>query len=90
VFRGLGLELSSESVGCCGMCGVYGQEARHLEESRGIFEMSWAKQLPEKATERRLVLAQGHSCRSHVKRFAGVVPAHPLEVLAQRLTAHGA
>ena len=47
---------------------------------RGIFDMSWGKQLPKDGGE-RTVLAQGHSCRSQVKRFAGFVPQHPMEAL---------
>lgn len=84
-FKACGLDLAVESVGCCGMCGAYGHEARHLEESRGIFEMSWARRIPESAEARAALLATGHSCRSQVKRFAGFTPRHPVQVLAQAL-----
>ena len=36
------------------------------------------------------VLAQGHSCRSQVKRFAGFVPRHPMEALRDALDAGAA
>lgn len=81
VFRALGSSLNLVNVGCCGMCGAYGHEAAHKTESRGIFDMSWARALPEGETQREQVLATGHSCRSQVKRFAGFVPKHPLEAL---------
>lgn len=85
VFRFFGLELQPRVTGCCGMCGIYGHEAEHYEESKGLFEMSWAKQLPRDEAARRRVVAQGHSCRSQVKRFAGFVPRHPMEVLRDAL-----
>lgn len=85
VFERLGVPIEVEQVGCCGMCGVYGHERQHLEESKGIFEMSWARKLPQEATEKRRVLATGHSCRSQCKRFAGFVPLHPAQALLQAL-----
>ncbi len=87
VFERLGLKLSLAATGCCGMCGVYGHEAEHAAESRGLFAMSWSPRLPESREGRRLVLAQGHSCRSQVERCAGFVPRHPMEVLAELLPA---
>lgn len=84
-FRACGLDLAVESVGCCGMCGAYGHEAIHQDESRGIFEMSWARRIPDSPEARTAILATGHSCRSQVKRFAGFVPLHPVQVLAAAL-----
>lgn len=84
VFKAFGVELEPRATGCCGMCGAYGHEAAHYQESRGIFDMSWGKQLPKDGGE-RTVLAQGHSCRSQVKRFAGFVPRHPIEALRDLL-----
>ncbi len=87
VFRAFGIELLPQNTGCCGMCGVYGHEAIHYVESRGVFEMSWGNRLPKDALARGKVLAQGHSCRSQVKRFAGFVPRHPMEALRDALSA---
>ncbi len=86
VFKALGVELDVVPVGCCGMCGVFGHEAEHLEESRGVFAMSWEKALagvPRRGDGAPLVT--GHSCRSQVKRFAGFVPRHPVEALRDLL-----
>jgi FAD/FMN-containing dehydrogenase/Fe-S oxidoreductase len=77
IFRSLGIDLELMATGCCGMCGVFGHEAEHLDESRGVFTQSWKKALDGK--ERDLVT--GHSCRSQVKRFGGFVPQHPVEAL---------
>jgi FAD/FMN-containing dehydrogenase/Fe-S oxidoreductase len=82
IFERLGGRLDLVDVGCCGMCGAYGHELAHYDESRGIFAMSWAEALPKAPADRERVLATGHSCRSQVKRFGGFVPRHPLEALA--------
>ncbi len=81
VFEACGVSLSLEQTGCCGMCGVFGHEAAHLEESRGVFDMSWGKQLPTLPSD--LILASGHSCRSQVKRFKGYKPRHPVQALLE-------
>lgn len=83
VFGAVGANLALESTGCCGMCGVFGHEAEHYEESKGVFAMSWKKKLPADASARETVLATGHSCRSQVKRFEGFVPKHPAEALVE-------
>jgi FAD/FMN-containing dehydrogenase/Fe-S oxidoreductase len=87
VFKAFGLKLELQVTGCCGMCGVFGHEAEHYEESRGVFELSWARRLAKEPLAHRKVIAQGHSCRSQVKRFAGFVPRHPIEALRDALDA---
>lgn len=83
VFSKLGVRLEVEPVGCCGMCGVFGHESHHLEESRRAFELSWKRRLPTGEDARHRVLATGHSCRAQVERFGGFRPRHPVEALAQ-------
>ena len=90
VFRAVGVEVAPQVTGCCGMCGAYGHEAEHYEESRGVFEMSWGKRLPKDPGGREQVVAAGHSCRSQVKRFAGFVPRHPVEALRDVLAEQAA
>lgn len=85
VFERFGVDLQLETTGCCGMCGVFGHEARHLEESKGLFDLSWAPRLERRRAAGLEVLAAGHSCRSQVKRFAGFVPQHPIEALLDTL-----
>ncbi|TNF26282.1 MAG: FAD-binding oxidoreductase [Deltaproteobacteria bacterium] len=91
VFGAFGLPLEVVEVGCCGMSGFYGHDAEHAEESRGIFEMSWARHLPEPgaadvAEVRGRVLVTGFSCRSQVERLQEHVPRHPIQALAEHLT----
>ncbi|PWB34434.1 hypothetical protein DCO48_06955 [Pseudomonas sp. SDI] len=79
VFARLGLKLSTEATGCCGMSGTYGHEARNQETSRTIFEQSWATKLDKDGE----ALATGYSCRSQVKRMTERQLRHPLEVVLQ-------
>jgi FAD/FMN-containing dehydrogenase/Fe-S oxidoreductase len=79
VFARMGLKLSTEATGCCGMSGTYGHEARNQATSRTIFEQSWAGKLDKQGEP----LATGYSCRSQVKRLADRKLRHPLEVLLE-------
>lgn len=81
IFQRLGLQLQIVPVGCCGMAGTYGHETEHLENSIGIYELSWREKL--KQHQQSQILATGYSCRSQVKRMADFRPKHPIEVLAE-------
>jgi len=83
IFRHFGLILEKVSVGCCGMAGTYGHEQSNLDNSKGLFELSWQGKLAGLATEQ--ILATGFSCRSQVKRFAEVQARHPVEALYEAL-----
>ncbi|TFH80864.1 D-2-hydroxyglutarate dehydrogenase YdiJ [Pseudomonas kribbensis] len=84
VFERVGLKLTTQATGCCGMSGTYGHEARNRETSAVIYEQSWAKQI-EAPVEKGEALATGYSCRSQVKRQADRTVRHPLQVLLERL-----
>ncbi|MEM6994997.1 MAG: FAD-binding and (Fe-S)-binding domain-containing protein [Myxococcota bacterium] len=86
IFAQLGATLVPEDVGCCGMCGVFGHERAHVEESRGIFAMSWRPKLQSVERPAERVCATGHSCRSQVERQEGYLLRHPIEILAAALT----
>lgn len=85
LFAQFGVQLKLESVGCCGMCGMYGHEASHYDESRGIFAMSWERHLPDDPKQLHRYLATGYSCRSQVKRFSTShkMLKHPVEVMLE-------
>ncbi|MBF0353215.1 MAG: FAD-binding oxidoreductase [SAR324 cluster bacterium] len=85
VFAMFGLKLKPLSVGCCGMAGTYGHEANHAEESRGIYELSWAKHIPDNPLQRERVVVTGFSCRSQVERFRHFNPNHPIQVIFREL-----
>jgi FAD/FMN-containing dehydrogenase/Fe-S oxidoreductase len=80
VYTQLGVPLELVKTGCCGMCGVYGHEARHLRESLGIFDLSWRRKL-DPQTDPARSLVTGHSCRHQVERGIGFTPLHPAEAL---------
>lgn len=81
IFNRFGAQLQTVSAGCCGMAGTYGHEARNVDNSKGIFALSWQPYLTNKTHSR--CLATGFSCRSQVKRFAGTQIKHPLQALLQ-------
>jgi hypothetical protein len=64
------------------MSGLFGHEAEHLEMSRRIFELSWAKPLSSGEG-----MATGFSCRCQTKRLIGRRLLHPIEVLAESIGA---
>lgn len=84
VFEALGAPLEIVKTGCCGMCGVYGHETAHKEDSLGIFALSWKRKI-DPAGDRDRVLATGHSCRTQVERALGFTPRHPAEALLSML-----
>lgn len=90
VFQALGGQVQLEATGCCGMCGVFGHERDHYEESRGVFSMSWEPKVLSLAGQKEKILATGHSCRSQVKRFAGFSPRHPVEAIWEAVAASSA
>ncbi|WP_448549350.1 D-2-hydroxyglutarate dehydrogenase YdiJ [Thalassotalea fusca] len=83
IFAKFGLNLNKQSVGCCGMAGTYGHEKVNLENSIGLFELSWRDKV-DQYEEAQLVVT-GYSCRSQVKRLAGKLTQHPVEVLAKQI-----
>jgi len=83
IFNSLGLSLTKESIGCCGMAGTYGHEKVNLEKSKGLFEASWEPKLARLNSQQ--IVATGFSCRSQTKRFANLKARHPAQVLAELL-----
>ena len=79
IFEYFGLQLDKISVGCCGMAGTYGHEKSNLENSKGLFDLSWQPKLVKLETEQ--ILATGFSCRSQVKRLTELKARHPVEAL---------
>ena len=80
LFERRGLSFSMPSVGCCGMSGTYGHEARNLQTSETVFRQSWQAQFDQLAENTEL-LAAGYSCRSQVKRFKQQQIKHPIQIL---------
>lgn len=83
IFARFGARLENVSVGCCGMAGTYGHEVKNLENSLGIYELSWHQALQRLPRQR--CLATGYSCRSQVKRIEGNGVRHPLQALLEMI-----
>lgn len=79
IFGAFGLSLDKVAVGCCGMAGTFGHEKSNLDNSKGLFELSWQDKIAK--LEQPQVLATGFSCRSQTKRMAKFKPKHPIEAL---------
>ncbi|MBL4822082.1 MAG: FAD-binding oxidoreductase [Colwellia sp.] len=79
IFNHFGLQLEKVSVGCCGMAGTYGHEKSNLENSKGLFELSWQPKLAD--LDSTQILATGFSCRSQVKRLTELKARHPVEAI---------
>ena len=84
LFQRMGMSLTPISVGCCGMAGTFGHEASHLEQSKGIYALSWEKAVAKFKTSQ--ILATGYSCRSQVARIEGEKPKHPLQAMLAHLS----
>jgi Fe-S oxidoreductase len=83
LFQRFGASLQPVSVGCCGMAGTYGHDAKQVDNSKGIYGLSWAEPLSRLPKDR--CLATGYSCRSQVKRMEGEKLKHPLQALLELL-----
>lgn len=81
IFARFGAKLENVSVGCCGMAGTYGHETKNLQNSLGIYELSWQQAMQKLPRQR--CLATGYSCRSQVKRIEGSGVRHPLQALLE-------
>ena len=83
IFEHFGLPLEKVSVGCCGMAGTYGHEKANLDNSKGLFELSWQPKVEPLDSEQ--ILATGFSCRSQVKRFSALKARHPVAAILQAM-----
>lgn len=81
IFARFGARLENINTGCCGMAGTYGHESKHIDNSLGIYALSWHPQLQKLPRQR--CLATGYSCRSQVKRVEGNGMRHPLQALLE-------
>lgn len=84
VFESFGHSMEILNVGCCGMSGTFGHEARNKATSQKLYAMSWQEPI-EKYFESDELVATGFSCRSQVKREAQKHVPHPLQALLKTI-----
>ncbi len=81
------LEVAELDSGCCGMAGSFGYELGHYEVSEALARRVL---LPAaEADHEAILIAPGFSCRSQILGLSGRVARHPVEVIAECLTADG-
>lgn len=85
VFEALGFKMDLISSGCCGMAGTYGHEIEHVEDSKGIFNLSWAVRMGDDPQQWDRFLVTGYSCRAQAFRNMGFKPKHPAQALLEHL-----
>jgi FAD/FMN-containing dehydrogenase/Fe-S oxidoreductase len=83
-----GLEVSLIESSCCGMAGSFGYEAKHLEMSRQMAELSLLPTIRNSSKE-TLIVADGTSCRHQINDLlndgTNRKPLHVSRVLALAL-----
>ncbi|WFU11797.1 FAD-binding and (Fe-S)-binding domain-containing protein (plasmid) [Rhizobium sp. CB3090] len=80
VFGRLGIELQTADIGCCGMAGTFGHEARNRAIAERLYAMSWKGEV-DAANKANILMATGYSCRSQVKQMDHKRITHPFEVM---------
>ena len=84
IFRALGISVEMANVGCCGMAGTFGHEARNRDISERIYNMSWKGEI-DSAGNDVVLMSTGYSCRSQIKQIDGAVVPHPLQVIDEMI-----
>lgn len=84
IYDAVGLTLSVQATGCCGMSGTFGHETANLETSKTIYRQSWSDVVNDSQKKDKLV-ATGYSCRSQVKRMDGQILPHPLQLILSKI-----
>ena len=80
-----GREIREIDSGCCGMAGSFGYETEHYGLSQQIGEMSLFPSVREGVGRGAEIAAAGISCRHQIQGATGVLPKHPIELLAEAL-----
>jgi len=81
IFAKMGMTLSVVATGCCGMAGAYGHQSEHINNSRGLYDLSWRGKIS------RGNAVTGYSCRSQISRCENIAAMHPVQILNSALQA---
>jgi FAD/FMN-containing dehydrogenase/Fe-S oxidoreductase len=81
-----GLMVTPIASSCCGMAGSFGYEARNLEVSRAMAELSLLPAVRAAAPE-DVILADGTSCRHQIRDLGGREAMHSIRLLARSVQA---
>ncbi|MBI0535120.1 FAD-binding oxidoreductase [Roseomonas sp. KE2513] len=83
-----GLEVKPITSSCCGMAGAFGYDARRVEVSKAMGELSLAPAVRAAPAE-DLIVADGTSCRHQIQELTGREALHSARVLDQALLRQG-
>ena len=84
-----GMKVTPITSSCCGMAGSFGYEAKNLEVSKAMAELSLIPAV-RAAPDEDLIVADGTSCRHQIADLAGKEALHSVRVLDMALAAAGA
>jgi Fe-S oxidoreductase len=79
-----GLEVKPITSSCCGMAGAFGYDARRVEASRAMGELSLAPAV-RAAPKGDVIVADGTSCRHQIADLTGRTALHSVRVLEMAL-----
>ena len=77
-----GTQVEVVDSGCCGMAGLFGYEKGHYEVSMKMGERKLFPAVREAASDGKVVVAPGTSCREQISGGVGSHAVHPAEYLA--------
>lgn len=79
--RSHGMSALDEVIGCCGLAGNFGFEAKHYETSIAVADVALTPAL-DRASADAVVLADGFGCRAQIEHLrADLKPVHLAELL---------
>ena len=84
LYKRLGLEFEILDTGCCGMAGSFGFEADHYEVSVKCGERMLLP-IVRDVKEKKLIIADGFSCREQIEQLDGHRALHTVEVVLKAL-----
>ena len=79
-----GLKVTPIASSCCGMAGSFGYEAKTLDVSRAMAELSLLPAV-RAIPAGHLIIADGTSCRHQIRDLAGREALHSVRVLDRAL-----
>jgi FAD/FMN-containing dehydrogenase/Fe-S oxidoreductase len=79
-----GLEVKPIASSCCGMAGAFGYEAKNLEASKAMAELSLLPAV-RAAPAGDVIVADGTSCRHQIQDLSGREALHSIRVLDRAL-----
>ena len=88
MLKQIGMDFEQPDSGCCGMAGAFGFEQDKYEMSIACGDRVLLPKVRE-ATARRMIVADGFSCREQIMQTTERQALHPAEVMKMALDDRG-